>query len=146
MGGKRRRPVHLPDGRAAQPSGSCRPAVYATTAHWQAAADIFRLGKHVYGRAPCRLGFVYQAVRNVAAAFALVEDGQTAVFALVYDATNPYFTGAGEWPGWPEVLAHTLDDAHSQLRFIARSWQELMRELPLTRAAQFWASEKHGLD
>jgi len=26
------------------------------------------------------------------------------VFALVYDAENPYFTQTGAWPGWPAVL------------------------------------------
>jgi len=35
----------------------------------------------------------YQAVRNVAAALSLADDGQLAVLALIYDADNPYFAG-----------------------------------------------------
>ena len=27
-----------------------------------------------------------------------------AVFALVYDDRNPYFSKTGDWPGWPEIL------------------------------------------
>jgi hypothetical protein len=85
-------------------------------------------------------------VRNVAAALALAGPQQTAVFALLYDAENPYFRGNGEWPGWPAVLHHTLDGVHPQLQFRTRSWRELVRGLPLDDAARAWASEKHGLD
>jgi hypothetical protein len=91
------------------------------------------------------LSFTYQAVRNVAAALALAEEGQEAVFGLIYDADNPYFAGAGTWPGWPVALHATLDRHDARVRFASVSWQELIQLAPLDAAAAAWASEKHGL-
>jgi hypothetical protein len=96
--------------------------------------------------APTPCSNPHQAVPNVAAALALAVTTQTAGFALLYDARNPYSAGHGDWPGWLTVLRHTLDGAHPQLQFRARSWQELIAQLPLDAAALAWASEKHGLD
>lgn len=127
-------------------NGTCRQGIYECVAYWQTAADFFALPKYAHRAEPCRLGFAYQAVRNVAAALSLASQSQTAVFVLLYDGENPYFSGHGEWPGWPTVLQHTLDDAHPQLQFRARTWQELVAQLPLDAAARAWASEKHGLD
>jgi hypothetical protein len=127
-------------------TGACRPGIYKCAAYWEAADDLFALPKHVHASGPCRLGFAYQAVRNAAAALKLAGDDRTAVFALIYNADNPYFAGHGQWPGWATVLQHTLDGAHPQLEFRALTWQNLMRQLPLTDAARAWASEKHGLD
>jgi hypothetical protein len=85
-------------------------------------------------------------VRNVAAALKLSEPHGTAIFALVYDADNPYFSGHGEWPGWPAVLRDALVDAHHpRARFRAISWQELMPLLVLDKETRAWAHEKHGL-
>lgn len=127
-------------------TGTCRRGIYDCAAYWKTAAELCMLPKHTYGEAPCRLGFAYQAVRNVAAALALAGPQQTAVFALLYDAANPYFCGNGDWPGWPTVLHHTLDGVHPQLQFRALTWQELVGQLPLDDATRAWASEKHGLD
>lgn len=127
-------------------TGACRPGIYGCAAYWEAADEFFDLPKHTSGLEPCRLGFAYQAVRNAAAALKLAGDERTAVFALIYNAENPYFAGHGEWPGWATVLANTLDDAHPQLQFRAMTWQALVEKLPLTDAARRWASEKHGLD
>lgn len=134
-----------PSPSAGSATGRCRKAIFETDAYWRTAADLFELPKHAYGEAPCQLSFAYQAVRNVAAALALAGEGSTAVFALVYDETNPYFRPTGEWPGWPTVLDHTLEAAHPRLEFRARSWQQLVREVPLDPITAAWAAEKHGL-
>jgi hypothetical protein len=47
---------------------------------------------------PCSLSLTYQAVRNVAATQAIVGKRST-TFLLLYDERNPYFAGAGAWPG-----------------------------------------------
>jgi hypothetical protein len=129
-----------------QLSGTCRPGIYNLAAYWQTAKEVFDLDKHEHGAEPCRLGFAYQAVRNVAAALKLAGPGRTAVFALLYNAENPYFGGHDRWPGWATVLGHTLGGAHPQLEFRALSWQQLIRQLPLDATTETWASEKHGLD
>jgi len=115
-----------------------RPALWAT------AAERFGLPALSEGQ-PCPLSPVYQAVRNAAAAMNLRPDGGIGVFGLIYDADNPYFAGCGEWPGWVAVLARALPDVHSDLRFRAVSWQDLMPVLVLDDAARAWAHEKHGL-
>ena len=93
---------------------------------------------------PCPLSLTYQAVRNVAAALALAGPGRVAVWALFYDAENPYSTGAGEWPGWVRALNATLSDTEN-FRFRAFSWQQLLTVLPLPEDVRTWAEEKHGL-
>ena len=125
-------------------TGACATRVEARSAYWDVAYEVFRMPKREHGK-PCPLSFTYQAVRNVAAALALARPGQAAVFALVYDEHNPYFGGCGAWPGWPEALRATLEDAHPRLLFRSVSWQELMQVLPLDDSARLWADEKHAL-
>jgi hypothetical protein len=87
----------------------------------------------------------YQAVRNVAAAVALAGSERRAVFVLVYDERNPYFAGAGDWPGWPAALEHTLADT-DRVVFKAISWQALAPQLPVDANVRRWARERHQLD
>lgn len=125
-------------------TGGCAERVLQREAYWKTVYEIFHLPERRQGRA-CPLSFCYQAVRNVAAALALANDGQQPVFGLIYDAENPYFAGCGDWLGWPAALAATLDPDESPVRFASASWQELLEVLPLDAAAAVWASEKHGL-
>ncbi len=125
-------------------TANCSDLVLGRSAYSRTARDIFHLPERVEGQ-PCPLSFTYQVVRNVAAALALAEQGQTPVFGLIYDGENPYFSGYGDWPGWPVALHATLDDAGAPVRFASVSWQELLPLLPLDGAAAAWASEKHGL-
>ena len=92
----------------------------------------------------CPLSLGYQAVRSVAAARQLATGGRTLVFGLVYDAENPYFAGAGTWPGWPAVLDHALRD-QATIRFRAVSWQELLPLLPVDEEFRVWLRAKHRL-
>lgn len=92
--------------------------------------------------APCSLSLAYQPIRNAAAALALA-DGACAVFLLLYDEENPYFAGAGEWPGWAAILEAIPVDEPLSLR--AASWQQLLAFLPLPEDVREWATEKHGL-
>lgn len=96
---------------------------------------------------PCPISASYQAIRNAAAARALADEGRRPVFALLYDARNPYFFPIGSWPGWPNLLARTLKDAERLERFWFRaaSWQELISELPLDDSVREWARVKHAL-
>ena len=126
-------------------TGDCAERVIQRTAYWSVLREIFGLSAAEPGR-PCPLSPLYQAVRNVAAAIALAGEDRRAVFTLIYDSENPYFAGCGSWPGWPTILAKTLDSAHPALTFAAASWQDLLRQLPLDDATRFWAAEKHGLD
>jgi hypothetical protein len=80
-----------------------------------------------------------------AAAQALAEGRLRPVFGLFYDARNPYFTGAGNWPGWVAVLQETLS-ARSDVAFYAVSWQALLASVPLDDETRAWAVEKHGLE
>jgi hypothetical protein len=125
-------------------TGECVQRVLDRSAYWQTAREVFGLPEREVGK-PCPLSPMYQAVRNAAAALALA-DGRPAVFSLIYDAENPYFSGHEGWPGWPAVLTHALADAAPALSFTAVAWQELVRALPLDAAVRAWASEKHGLD
>jgi restriction endonuclease-like protein len=90
----------------------------------------------------CALGLGYQAVRNLAAASALAGWRQPE-FLLLFDARNPYFAGAGIWPGWVDVLTNLA--AYSTVAVSALSWQELLARAEVDRAVADWASEKHGL-
>jgi hypothetical protein len=89
-------------------------------------------------------GIVYQAARNVAAAIALRPQNGLGVFGLIYDVGNPYFSGCGDWPGWPDVLAEALD-GHDEIRFRCLSWQQLIALVPVGDDIRAWAREKHGL-
>jgi hypothetical protein len=82
-------------------------------------------------------------VRHAAALRALAGADRPAVLAQLYDANNPYFDGAGDWPGWPDLLAQAVTDEGFQ--FAAISWQELVPLLPLDESTRAWAAEKHGL-
>lgn len=122
----------------------CSSRVLDRAAYWKVAAELFHVPAREEGR-PCPLSFTYQAVRNVAAALALADEGQAPVFGVIYDAENPYFSGCGSWPGWPTALDATLNDLGNRIRFASISWQELIPLVPLDRPAAEWASEKHGL-
>jgi hypothetical protein len=93
--------------------------------------------------APCPISPVYETVRHAAALRALAGADRPAVLAQLYDGNNPYFAGAGDWPGWPERLAQAVDA--EGFRFAAISWQELVPALPLDEPTRAWAAEKHGL-
>jgi hypothetical protein len=126
-------------------TGNCRDAVLNhRPLYWEATYEVFGLPDRQDGK-PCPLSPVYQAVRNVAAALHLRPAGGVGVFGLIYDADNPYFGGCGDWPGWPDVLSVTLNNAHPNLRFRAVSWQELMPLLELDDDVRTWARKKHGL-
>jgi hypothetical protein len=122
----------------------CSERVLARSAYWKVASEVFHLPEREEG-SPCPLSSTYQAVRNVAAALALAAEGQAPVFALIYDADNPYFASCGSWPGWPAALDATLNDLGSPVRFASTSWQQLVSLMPLDGPAAEWASEKHGL-
>lgn len=131
-------------GDAAAAIADCSDKVLKRPAYWKTAYEVLHLPEREAGK-PCPLSFTYQAVRNVAAAFALTRDGQQPVFGLIYDADNPYFAGSGTWPGWPTALHATLNYAGSPVHFTSTSWQELVQHVPLDGAARAWASDKHGL-
>lgn len=124
--------------------GRCSDRVLDRPAYWQTAEDLFGLPA-LHDGVPCPLSFTYQAIRYAAAALALARPDQCPVFALVYDAENPYFAGCGQWPGWPAILQTTFQDADTRLRFRAVSWQALIEQLPLDEAVRAWAVDKHKL-
>lgn len=126
--------------------GICSGRVRKRTRYWKAARDTYSLPELSEGR-PCPVSFPYQAIRNAAAACELADDDQAAVFALVYDNNNPYFSGCGDWPGWPTVLHETIGASNppANFRFTSVSWQSLIGRLPLDDATREWAREKHRL-
>lgn len=123
---------------------NCSQKVLDRPLYWQAAYDLFGMPDRERGR-PCPVSLGYQAVRSVAAARYLATGGRAPVFALVYDAENPYFRPTGDWPGWPQVLEHTLRGQDDQIRFRTVSWQELMPRLPIGDDVRDWARTKHRL-
>jgi hypothetical protein len=125
-------------------AGNCSAHVRDRTAYWDTLAAMAMPGR-TDGK-PCPLSFTYQAVRNIAAARALAKPGQQTVFLLLYDARNPYFSGHGNWCGWPAHLAATVDPLATGVRFASVSWQELTKGMRLDDATVEWAREKHGLD
>jgi hypothetical protein len=135
------------DGVGPEAGDRCSRRVEQRDAYWEAAGDVFGLEPRQAG-APCPISPLYEAVRHAAALRALAGADRPAVLALVYDAANPYFVAAGDWPGWPALLDQAVDssaDPH-EFRFAAISWQELLPMLPLDEATRAWAAEKHGLD
>jgi hypothetical protein len=120
----------------------CSRRVEQREAYWDAAADVLDLGPREPG-APCPISPVYETVRHAAALRALAGAERPVVLAQLYDANNPYFAGAGDWPGWPELLGQAVDA--EGFRFAAISWQELVPLLPLDDPTRAWAAEKHGL-
>lgn len=122
----------------------CSSRILERPLYWEAAQKFFGLPERRSG-SPCPLHPGYQAIRNAAAAEALA-NGREAAFGLIYDAENPYFGGAGYWPGWPTVLRETIaDQAGGAIRFASCSWQELIVSLPIDNDVRSWAHEKHGL-
>ena len=119
----------------------CSRRVEQREPYWDAADEVFALGPREQG-APCPISPVYEAVRHAAALRALAGEARPVVLAQLYDANNPYFAGAGDWPGWPELLAQAIDP--NGFRFAAISWQELVPRLPLDEPTRAWAAEKHG--
>jgi hypothetical protein len=124
-------------------NGQCSSAVLSRH-YWDVAKEQFGWsGSSTAGT--CPLSLAYQAVRNVAAAAALTgPPPQLGAFALFYDERNPYFAGAGEWPGWAGVLEAELGNA-PDVQFSAVSWQELLTATSIPDAVRTWAEEKHGL-
>jgi outer membrane biosynthesis protein TonB len=134
------------DGVGPAPGLRCSGRVEQRAPYWDAAATM-GLGDREPG-AGCPISPSYQAIRNCAAVRALAGPERLAVFALVYDAQNPYFADTDEWPGWPRLLDEAVS-AHADLedlRFAAISWQELVPLLPLDEPTRAWAADKHGLD
>jgi hypothetical protein len=136
-------------GRCSCPPGApkiadCSQKVLDRPLYWRAANHLFGMPARVPGK-PCPVNLGYQAIRSVAAARYLATGPRAPVFALVYDAENPYFRGVGAWPGWPAVLEHTLRGQDDQIRFRAVSWRELLPRLPLPDELRAWARVKHRL-
>ncbi len=131
-------PVGAPAGAA------CSERVLSRPAYWRAAYDLFDMPDREPGK-PCPVSLGYQAIRSVAAARCLATANRQPVFALIYDRENPYFGGCGSWPGWPEVLAHTLRKHESEILFRAVSWQELIPRLPVDHGFRAWLKLKHRL-
>jgi hypothetical protein len=123
-----------------EPNGDCSDAVLQRP-YWSVAHQHFGLAGPA-PPTPCPLSLAYQPVRNAAAALALAGRG-LAVFLLLYDEENPYFAGAGEWPGWAAVLE--LMPVDEALSIHAASWQQLLPVLPIPDDVREWAFEKHGL-
>jgi hypothetical protein len=139
-------------GRCSCPTGApavaaCAKKVLARPLYWKTASEVFFLPERQPGKA-CPISASYQAIRNVAAARALAGEDRRALFALLYDERNPYFRPQGEWPGWPELLKSSLNDAKLSdlVTFRAVSWQELLPQLPLEQSVREWARDKHALD
>jgi hypothetical protein len=109
--------------------------------YWEVAARDLRLKRQPAGQ--CSLGLGYQAVRNVAAAQAIAGERRRSTFLLLYDARNPYFSGARAWPGWVKMLAQQMRG--SRTLFLSLSWQELLMRVDLASEVENWAHEKHGL-
>jgi hypothetical protein len=122
----------------------CSQKVLDRPLYWRAAYDLFGMPDRVPGK-PCPVSLGYQAIRSVAAARYLATGRRAPVFALVYDADNPYFRPTGAWPGWPQVLEHTLRGQDDQIRFRAVSWQELVPRLPIDDELRAWVRTKHRL-
>jgi hypothetical protein len=126
----------------AQERSGCSPRILARPSYWSAAHDVLGLPERADG-SPCPMAACYQAVRSVAAARALAR-GRSAVFALFFDERNPYFFACGEWPGWPDVLTALIGE-DADVRFRARSWQQLLACGAVPPDVADWAFEKHGL-
>jgi hypothetical protein len=121
--------------------GRCDRRILDDRPYWKVARDALRMR----GPRPpktCELSLAYQAVRNVAAAVEMTGLREACSFGLLYDERNPYFAGAGKWPGWAAwVEESACADAGVTTRAVA--WQELIPLLP-TRGRKevlHWAEE-----
>jgi hypothetical protein len=121
----------------------CASRVATRSAYWRVAQENFGLERERIPLLPCSVSVAYQAVRSVAAARHLA-GRKVAAFVLLFDATNPYFSPTGKWPGWPAILETTLMD-HGSLLYRAISWQKLVPRLPLSQDVLEWAVSKHRL-
>lgn len=92
----------------------------------------------------CPLSLAYQPVRNIAAAQAIAGRARASAFVLLYDERNPYFAGAGRWPGWIVMLDGLTQ--YAQTRFTALPWQALITHAGLDPETIQWAMDKHGLE
>jgi hypothetical protein len=110
--------------------------------YWGVASRALGLTPPAAGR-NCALSLAYQPIRNIAAAAAIAGPHRKASFVLLYDQRNPYFTGAGNWPGWARVL--TLMARYSPVPVHAASWQDLLAD-DIDPAIRHWARDKHGLE
>jgi hypothetical protein len=90
----------------------------------------------------CPLSFVYQAVRNMAAASAIAAS-RRAAFLLLYDERNPFFAGACEWPGWASLLRDVSVSSVIAVRTL--TWQDLLGRVRLEPTVMRWAEDKHGV-
>jgi hypothetical protein len=136
-------------GRCSCPPGApalaaCSDKVLNRPLYWRAAYEVLELPDREPGRY-CPISTGYQAVRSVAAALYLARGKRRPVFAVVFDAENPYFGGVGKWPGWPRVLEQALRAHEEQVLFRAISWQELIPHLPADGELKEWARVKHRL-
>jgi hypothetical protein len=109
--------------------------------YWRVANRMLGLSRRLGGG--CALSLAYQPVRNLAAASAIAGPNRAATFLLLYDGRNPYFSGAGGWPGWVQIL-HELA-AYSDVPFVDKSWQQLLADVRLDEPVLSWSKEKHGI-
>jgi restriction endonuclease-like protein len=126
----------------AQERGACSARILRRPLYYTAASEVFGFPPRVKGH-PCPIASSYQAVRNVAAAQAL-SGGRMTVFALFFDARNPYFKQLDGWPGWPAALSE-LSRAQEQVVVRASSWQRLLGSGVVPGDVVAWAEDKHGL-
>jgi hypothetical protein len=126
----------------AQERGACSERVRKRHLYYEAAQQVLGLPELEEGR-PCPIAAPYQAVRNIAAARALA-DARKPVFALFFDARNPYFAECGEWPGWPRALTE-LARRQGTCAVRSCSWQTLLGSGAVPADVVAWAADKHGL-
>jgi hypothetical protein len=110
--------------------------------YWQVASTALALHRDEESDR-CPLGLAYQPIRNIAAAAAIAGIKRAATFVLLYDRRNPYFTGAGNWPGWVATLESLTP--RSPVPFVAWSWQQLLARVDVKQHVRTWALQKHGL-
>ena len=108
--------------------------------YWHYAKE---LGLPAAGDGRCALSLAYQPIRNIAAVGAIAEQRRPS-FLLLYDRRNPYFTGAGRWPGWVRILEGL--SRHASVSFAALAWQELLARVTLDADVLEWVREKHGIE
>jgi hypothetical protein len=127
---------------AGRSKGVCDDRVKARP-YWKVAREVFGLSGPNPPQ-PCQLSLAYQVVRNTAAVLEMTGLREVAAFGVFYDARNPFFAGAGNWPGWARIIAGFSSE---KVALRAVSWQKLIPLLPQRgrREVFNWASEKHGL-
>jgi hypothetical protein len=121
----------------------CASRVATRSAYWRVAQENFGFERERLSQLPCPVSVAYQAVRSVAAARHFAGP-KWAVFVLIFDENNPYFSRTGKWPGWPDILETTLADGRGLL-YRAISWRKLIPLLPLSPEVLDWAASKHRL-